>query len=149
MKTPAEDGFPVRHDELDLSPRDLGTKTEYKELLSKTDTITVGSRALEHDFTIPEHKRAMVCEFRDTHEKDFSGSDGAQCWTARDKSIVFAATKCHTAALAKRFDEQSANLTPHPASWYADFVVSDVGRGPARDGSTIVDCFKEEDHSRY
>ena len=42
------------------------------------------------------------------------------------------------------FDEHFADLKPDPAVRIADFVVSDVGGGPAPDVGTIIKRFKEE-----
>ena len=69
VKTAAEDGFPVRRDELDWTAMDKSTQAEFEELFESSDTITVDPRALERKFTIPERNRAMVREFRDAHEK--------------------------------------------------------------------------------
>ena len=148
VKTAAEDGFPVRRDELDWSAMDETTKAEFEELFDASDTITVDPRALERKFTIPERNRAMVREFRDAHEKGFMGRDGVQRWPAWGKTIVFAVTRRHAETLAEMFDERFADLKPHPATRYADFVVSDVGGGPAPDASAIVKRFKDEEYPK-
>ena len=145
VKTAAEDGFSVRRDELDWSAMDKRTREEFEELFSGSDSITVDPRALERKFTIPERNRALVREFRDAHEKGFMGRDGARRWPAWGKTIVFAVTKRHAETLAEMFDEHFADLKPHPATRYADFVVSDVGAGPAPDAGDIVKRFKDED----
>ena len=54
VKTAAEDGFPVRRDELDWSAMDRQTREEFGDLFDSSDTITVDPRALERKFTIPE-----------------------------------------------------------------------------------------------
>ena len=146
VKTAAEDGFEVQRDELDWSAMDRQTREEFEELFSESDTITVDPRALERKFTIPERNRALVREFRDAHEKGFMGRDGVRRWPASGKTIVFAVTKRHAETLAEMFDEHFADKKPHPAVRYADFVVSDVGGGPAPDASAIVKRFKEEDY---
>ena len=46
-------------------------------------------------------------------------------------------TKRHAETLATMFDEYFADLKPHPATRYADFVVSDVGGGLSPDASAI------------
>jgi type I restriction enzyme R subunit len=148
VKTAAEDGFPVRRDELDWSAMDETTRAEFEELFAASDTITVDPRALERKFTIPERNRALVREFRDAHEKGFMGRDGVRRWPARGKTIVFAVTRRHAETLAEMFDEHFADLKPHPTVRYADFVVSDVGGGPAPDASAVVKRFKEEDHPK-
>ena len=148
VKTAAEDGFEVRRDELDWSAMDQRTRSEFEELFDSSDTITVDPRALERQFTIPERNRAIVREFRDAHEKGFMGRDGVRRWPAWGKTIVFAVTRRHAETLAEMFDEHFADLKPHPATRYADFVVSDVGGGPAPDASAIVKRFKEEEYPR-
>ena len=148
VKTAAEDGFPVRRAELDWTAMDAATREEFEELFDSADTITVDPRALERKFTIPERNRAMVREFRDAHEKGFMGRDGVRRWPAWGKTIVFAVTRRHAETLAEMFDEHFADLKPHPATRYADFVVSDVGGGPAPDASAIVKRFKEEDYPK-
>ncbi|MDE0029125.1 MAG: DEAD/DEAH box helicase family protein [Deltaproteobacteria bacterium] len=148
VKTAAEDGFEVRRDELDWSAMDQRTRNEFEELFDSSDTITVDPRALERQFTIPERNRAIVREFRDAHEKGFMGRDGVRRWPAWGKTIVFAVTRRHAETLAEMFDEHFADLKPHPATRYADFVVSDVGGGPAPDASAIVKRFKEEEYPR-
>ena len=145
VKTAAGDGFEVRRDELDWSAMDEQTRAEFEELFAASDTITVDPRALERKFTIPERNRALVREFRDAHEKGFMGRDGIRRWPAWGKTIVFAVTRRHAETLAEMFDEHFADLKPHPATRYADFVVSDVGGGPAPDASAIVKRFKDED----
>ena len=144
VKTAAGDGFPVRRDELDWSTMDKSTQAEFEELFSESDTITVDPRALERKFTVPERNRALVREFRDAHEKGFMGRDGVRRWPAWGKTIVFAVTKGHAETLAEMFDEHFADKKPHSSVRYADFVVSDVGGGPAPDASAIIKRFKEE-----
>ena len=148
VKTAAADGFPVRRDELDWSAMDETTRVEFEELFAASDPITVDPRALERKFTIPERNRAMVREFRDAHEKGFMGRDGVRRWPAWGKTIVFAVTRRHAETLAEMFDEHFADLKPHPAKRYADFVVSDVGGGPAPDASDIVKRFKDEEYPK-
>ncbi len=144
IKTAAEDGFPVRRDELDWNAMDKETQEEFKELFGSSDTIMVDPRALERKFTIPERNRAMVREFRDAHEKGFMGRDGVRRWPKWGKTIVFAVTRRHAETLAQMFDEHFADRKPHPTVRYADFVVSDVGGGPTADASTTIKRFKEE-----
>ena len=145
VKTAADGGFPVRRDELDWSAMDEQTRAELEELFAVSDAITVDPRALERKFTIPERNRALVREFRDAHEKGFMGRDGVRRWPAWGKTIVFAVTKRHAETLAEMFDAHFADRKPHPATRYADFVVSDVGGGPAPDASAIVKRFKDEE----
>ena len=146
VKTAAEDGFPVRRDELDWSAMDKSTQAEFEELFESSDTITVDPRALERKFTIPERNRAMVREFRDAHEKGFMGRDGIRRWPAWGKTIVFAVTRRHAETLAEMFDEHFAGseapTRPRamPISWSAMSVAV-----PAPDASAIVKRFKEDD----
>ena len=148
VKTAAEDGFPVCRDELDWTAMDESTRAEFEELFESSDTITVDPRALERKFTVPERNRAMVREFRDAHEKGFMGKDGVRRWPAWGKTIVFAVTRRHAETLAEMFDEHFADKKPHPTVRYADFVVSDVGGGPAPDASSIVKRFKDDDYPK-
>ena len=148
VKTAAGDGFEVGRDELDWSAMGQRTRAEFEELFDTSDRITVDPRALERKFTIPERNRAMVREFRDAHEKGFMGRDGVRRWPAWGKTIVFAVTRRHAETLAEMFDEHFSDKKPHPTVRYADFVVSDVGGGPAPDASAIVKRFKEEDHPK-
>ncbi len=127
---------------------DAGTRAEFEESFAASDRIMVDPRALERRFTIPERNRAMVREFRDTQEKGFMGRDGVRRWPAWGKTIVFAVTKRHAETLAEMFDEHFADLKPHPTVRYADFVVSDVGGGPAPDAGAIIRRFKEEDYPK-
>ncbi len=147
-KTAAGDGFQVRRGELDWSAMDGKAREELEELFSGSDTITVDPRALERRFTIPERNRAMVREFRDAHEKGFMGRDGVRRWPSWGKTIVFAVTRRHAETLAEMFDAHFADLKPNPATRYADFVVSDVGGGPAPDASAVIKRFKDEDHPK-
>ena len=73
------------------------------------------------------------------------GRDGIRRWPAWGMTIVFAVTRRHAETLAEMFDGHFADKKPHPATGYADFVVSDFGGGPAPDASAIVKRFKEED----
>ena len=148
VKTAAEDGFPVRRDELDWSAMDETTRAEFEELFAESDPINVDPRALERKFTIPERNRAMVREFRDAHEKGFMGRDGVRRWPDWGKTIVFAVTRRHAETLAEMFDTHFADLKPNPATRYADFVVSDIGGGPAPDASAVIKRFKDEEHPK-
>ena len=145
VKTAAEDGFEVVRKDLDWTAMDPAARAELEKLFEQSDPITVDPRALERTFTIPERNRAIVREFRDAHEKGFMGKDGIRRWPTWGKTIVFAVTKRHAETLAAMLDEHFADLKPHPATRYADFVVSDVGGGPAPDASAIIKRFKEED----
>ena len=144
VKTAAGGGFEVGRDELDWSAMDKAAKEEFEELFEQSDRITVDPRALERKFTIPERNRAMVREFRDCFEKGFMGRDGVRRAPSWGKTIVFAVTRRHAETLAAMFDEHFADLKPDPAVRIADFVVSDVGGGPAPDVGAIIKRFKEE-----
>ncbi len=146
VKTAAEGGFEVQRDELDWTAMDQATRTELETLFESSDSITVDPRALERKFTIPERNRAMVREFRNALENGFTGRDGVWRQPASGKTIVFAVSKRHAETLAAMFDERFADQKPHPTTRYADFVVSDVGGGPAPDASALIKRFKEEDY---
>ncbi len=145
VKTAAEGGFPVRRDELDWTAMDEATRAEFEELFAASDTISVDPRALERKFTIPERNRAIVREFREVLENGFTGRDGVRRFPSWGKTIVFAVTRRHAETLATMLDEHFADLKPHPTVRYADFVVSDVGGGPAPDATAIIKRFKDED----
>ena len=145
VKTAAEGGFEVARKDLDWTTMDPVARTGLEKLFEQSDSITVDPRALERTFTIPERNRAIVREFRDAHEKGFMGKDGIRRWPKWGKTIVFAVTKRHAETLAAMLDEHFADLKPHPTTRYADFVVSDVGGGPAPDASAIIKRFKEEE----
>ncbi len=148
VKTAAEGGFPVRRDELDWSAMDEASQAEFKALFANSDTITVDPQALERRFTIPERNRALVREFRDAHEQGFLGRDGVRRWPVEGKTLVFAVTRRHAETLAEMFDAHYADRKPHPAVRYADFVVCDVGGGPAPDAGTLIRRFKEEEYPK-
>ena len=145
VKTAAEGGFEVGRDELDWSSMDEKTRAEFEELFEVAGRIVVDPRALERKFTIPERNRAIVREFREVIDGGFTGRDGVRRLPSRGKTIVFAVTKRHAETLATMFDDHFADLKPHPATRYADFVVSDVGGGPSPDPSAIIKRFKEEE----
>ena len=145
VKTAAEGGFSVRRDELDWPAMDAATRAEFEELFAASDTIVVDPRALERKFTIPERNRAIVREFREVLERGFTGKDGVRRFPSRGKTIVFAVTRRHAETLATMLDEHFADLKPHPAVRYADFVVSDAGGGPAPDAGAIIKRFKDEE----
>ena len=144
VKTAATEGFEVKRKELDWTAMDERTREEFEALFAESDTIAVDPQALERKFTIPERNRAIVREFRDAHEKGFMGKDGVRYAPDWGKTIVFAVTKRHAETLALMFDEHFADLKPHPATRYADFVVSDIGGGPAPDAGALIKRFKEE-----
>ena len=137
VKTAAREGFTVKREELDWSAMDQRTRAEFEDLFARSDPITVDPQSLERTFTIPERNRALVREFRD------------QALTPGDslgKTIVFAVTRRHAETLAQMFDDHFADLKPRPTVRYADFVVSDMGGGPAPDASAVIKRFKEEDY---
>lgn len=144
VKTAAEGGFEVKREELDWTAMTDETRAEFEELFGAGETITVDPRALERKFTIPERNRALVREFGQVLETGFKGSDGVRRTPSRGKTIVFAVTKKHAETLAIMFDQHFADLKPHPTTKFADYVVSDVGGGPAPDAKAIIDRFKQE-----
>ena len=144
VKTASEDGFTVRHDELDWSAMPPDVRAEFEDLFAESDSITVDPQALERKFTIPERNRAMVREFRDCLENGFAGKDGVRRVPTSGKTIVFAVTRRHAETLATMFDDHFADLKPHSSTRFADFVVSDLGDGPVPDSSAIIRRFKDE-----
>ncbi len=146
VKTAAEGGFEVHRDELDWSAMDAETRAEFEKLFGDHDTITVDPRLLERRFTIPERNRAIVRELRDVLEKGFEGSDGIRRIPQWGKTIVFAVTKKHAETLALMLDQHFADRKPHPTIRYADFVVSDIGGGPAPDAADLIRRFKQEEY---
>ena len=147
VKTAAESGFEVKRGELEWSTMEEAARAELEGLFGGSGSITVDPQALERKFTIPERNRAIVREFRSVLDHGFTGRDGVRRYPSRGKTIVFAVTKRHAETLAAMFDEHFADRKPHPATRYADFVVSDLGAGggPSPDASTIIKRFKEEE----
>ena len=147
VKTAAEGGFEVKRGELEWNTMEEATRAELERLFGGSGSITVDPQALERKFTIPERNRAIVREFREILDHGFTGRDGVRRYPSRGKTIVFAVTKRHAETLATMFDEHFADRKPHPATRYADFVVSDLGAGggPSPDASTIIKRFKEEE----
>jgi len=146
VKTAAKDGFEVGRNELDWNTMNEKQRREFEKLFAGSGRIKVDPIALERKFTIPERNRAMVREFRDAHEKGFMGRDGVRRWPAWGKTIVFAVTRRHAETLAEMFDDHFADRKPQSSVRYADFVVSDVGDGPAPDASDIIKRFKEDEY---
>ena len=146
VKTAAEEGFPVRRDELDWSAMDDATRQEFEELFSTSETITVDPSALERRLTIPERNRAMVREFREVLDRGFTGRDGVRRAPQWGKTIVFAVTKRHAETLAQMLDQEFADKKPAAHVRYADFVVSGLGPEDTVDAQTKIKRFKDEEH---
>lgn len=144
VKTAAEDGFPVRRDELGWSAMDAATLAEFKALFGGDDTIIVDPNALERRFTIPERNRAIVREFRDVLLNGYTGKDGVRRFPQDGKTIVFAVTKRHAATLAMMLDEAFADRKPSPDARYADYVVSEAGAEDTADARTKIKRFEKE-----
>ncbi len=139
VRTAAKDGFAVGRQELDWNAMDRKTRAMFEELFTSSDTITVDPQSLERKFTIPERNRALVREFRE---------QALRSGQPLGKTIVFAVNRRHAETLAQMFDRHFADLKPHSTVRYADFVVSDVGDGPAPDVSAVIQRFKEEDYPK-
>ena len=123
---------------------DAATRTEFEELFAASDSITVDPRALERKFTIPSATaRSSASSAMPSRRGSWAGTVSGALRTG-GKTIVFAVTKRHAETLAEMLDEHFADLKPHPTTRYADFVVSDVGGGPAPDAGAIIKRFKEE-----
>lgn len=144
VKTAAEDGFPVRRDELDWSAMDDETRQEFERLFGFDDEIIVDPNALERAFTIPERNRAIVREYRKVLEEGFTGTDGIKRYPLLGKAIVFAVNKRHAETLATMFDNEFADKKPSPDVRYADFVVSGMGPEDTVDAFGKIDRFKKE-----
>jgi len=144
VKTAADGGFEVKHDELDWSAMDSPTRTELEKLFDGKPTITVDPAALERKFTIPERNRAIVREFRDVVDNGFTDAKGTPRKPLLGKTIVFAVTKRHAETLARMFDTAFADKKPTPETRYADFVVSGTGADDTVDGMTKIKRFKKE-----
>jgi type I restriction enzyme, R subunit len=146
VKTAAEEGFPVRRDELDWSAMDPATQEEFEELFSTSETITVDPSALDPRFTIPERNRAMVREYREVLDKGFTGRDGVRRAPQWGKTIVFAVTKRHAETLAQMLDQEFADKKPAAHVRYAEFVVSGLGPEDTVDAQTKIKRFKDDDY---
>ncbi len=85
-------------------------KAEFKDLFTASDIITVDPQTLERKFTIPERNRAMVRQFRDTHEKVFMGKDGIRRLPASGKTIIITVTKRYAETLATMLDEDGRTV---------------------------------------
>ena len=75
--------------------------------------------------------------FWDCLEKGFTGKDGVRRVPTTVKTVVFAVTRCHARTRPRMVDEHFVDRKPHPATRFADFVVSDLGDGPVPDSSAI------------
>ena len=148
MKTAAEGGFPVSRSELDWSAMDAATTHEFEALFAKGDPITVDPNALERRFTIPERNRAMVREFRDVVADGYTATDGVRRFPQDGKTIVFAVTKRHAAALAQMFDDAFADRKPSAEIRYADFVVSEAGADDTFNAMDKIKRFRKEPFPR-
>lgn len=144
VRTAAEDGFPVKREELDWSAMDADTKAAFEEAFGDKQEILVDPNSLERKFTIPERNRAMVREFRKVIEEGYIGKDGVKRLPDDGKTIVFAVTMRHAETLARMFDEVFADKKPSPETRYADFVVSEQGAGDTADADTRIKRFKKE-----
>lgn len=144
VKTAAEGGFEVKHDELDWSAMDAKTKQEFEVLFKDSATIMIDPNALERRFTIPERNRALVREFRQVMDNGYIDHRGIQRKPLMGKTIVFAVTKRHAETLAQMFDQAFADKKSSPDVRYADYVVSGMGRDDTVDGMTKIKRFKKE-----
>lgn len=144
VKTAAEEGFPVRRDELDWSAMDAPTRAEFDALFAESDPITVDPNTLERRFSIPERNRAIVREFRDVLLNGYTGKDGVRRFPQDGKTIVFAVTRKHAATLAMMLDEAFADRKPSPELRYADYVVSEAGVEETADAKIKIKRFQKE-----
>ncbi|NWG52882.1 MAG: DEAD/DEAH box helicase family protein [Hydrogenophilaceae bacterium] len=144
VKTAAEDGFPVKRDEIDWSGLDAETKAELEQAFGEDGTLLVDPNALERKFTIPERNRAIVREFRKVLDEGYLGPDGVMRRPQIGKTIVFAVSKRHAETLARMFDDAFADQKPSPETRYADFVVSDLSEDETGDADDKIKRFKDE-----
>lgn len=144
VKTAAEGGFEVRHDELDWSAMSADMRAEFGRLFGSGNSITIDPAALERKFTIPERNRAIVREFRDVLTNGYTDAKGVLRKPLIGKSIVFAVTKRHAETLAQLFDTAFSDQKPSPEIRYADYVVSGMGKDDTVDGMTKIKRFKKE-----
>ena len=144
VKTAADGGFEVKKDELDWTVMDAATRTEFEQLFTDTDRITVDPNALERRFTIPERNRAMVRELRQVMENGYLDHKGVLRKPLLGKTIIFAVSKRHAATLAELLDIEFADKKSDPAVRYADYVVSGMGPEDTVDGMTKIKRFKKE-----
>ena len=84
----------------------------------------------------------FVPECRDAPERDSWARNGMRRWPTWGKTILFAGAKRHAETLAALPDEHFADWKRHPATRYADFLVSDVGGGPVPDATAIIKRFQ-------
>ncbi len=144
VKTAAEGGFEVTHDELDWSAMDGTTRAELEQLFDGAKSITIDPAALERKVTIPERNRAMVREFRQVMDNGYVDANGVLRKPVFGKTIVFAVTKRHAETLANMLDAAFADKKPSPEVRYADYVVSGMGADDTVDGMTKIKRFKKE-----
>ncbi|MBV9508855.1 MAG: DEAD/DEAH box helicase family protein [Caulobacteraceae bacterium] len=144
VRTASEGGFPVSRSELDWTVMDAADREELEILFGETDVIAVDPNALERRFTIPQRNRAIVQEFRDVVLNGYTSTDGVRRFPQDGKTIVFAVTKRHAAALAQMFDDAFADRKPSPDIRYADFVVSDTGADDTANAMDKIKRFKKE-----
>lgn len=144
VKTAAEGGFEVKKDELDWTAMDGATRVEFEQLFKDSDTIIVDPNALERRFTIPEHNRAIVREFRQVLENGYLDHKGVLRKPLLDKTIIFAVSKRHAATMAELLDAEFADKKPSPEVRYADYVVSGMGPDETEDGITKIKRFKKD-----
>ena len=136
VKTATVDGIKVLRDDIEWGGLDDKTRKELEDAFAAAANlqppqphILVDPNVLERKFTIPARNQAIVREFRKVMDEGFTDSKGVLRKPLIGKTIVFAVTKRHAETLATLLDNEFAHLKPTPQTRYADYVVSDVGKG--------------------
>ena len=159
VKTAAEDGFEVGRGELDWSAMDRPDAGGIRGPVLRGRIRSPWTRGHWSASSRSPNATAPWCGSSATRtRRGFMGRDGVRRWPDWGKTIVFAVTRRHAETLAEMFDAHFADLKPQPAVRYADFVVSDVGGGPAPDADAIVKRYqgrglsedtRQREHARY
>ena len=144
VKTAAEGGFEVDRGALDWPAMDDETRAELEALFGTADRIVVDPRALErkfHDSGTQPRPRARI---PGSARPGLHGPQRRPLPEPREDHRL----RGDQAACRNTGDDVRrpfADLKPHPATRYADFVVSDVGGGPSPDASAVIKRFKTEE----
>ncbi len=152
IKTATADGIKILREDIHWDGLDDKTRKELEDAFTATANlkppqphILIDPNALERKFTIPARNQAIVSEFRKVMDDGYTDTKGVLRKPLIGKSIVFAVTKRHAATLATLIDNEFAHLKPSPEIKYADYVVSDVGKGDdTTDAMARIRRFKKE-----
>jgi type I restriction enzyme R subunit len=152
VKTAKQDGIEIKRDEIQWEALDAKTRKELDDAFAAAANmqpprahILIDPNALERKFTIPARNQAIVREFRKVMDEGYIDKQGRLRKPLLGKTIVFAVTKRHAETLATMLDNEFAHLKPTPQTKYADFVVSDLGKGEdTTDAMARIRRFKKE-----